>query len=325
VALVLALIGGAAGGCAASRPAPGAATRRTNAPHSAALWTLSDRGIKTQLIMQMERPPQLVLLGGSRALRFQPGFIRRLTGLSTFNAAVPHATPQDEWCIVNLLHSRFPAARFRFLWVVHCDEFDEYSPGAALLEDPFLSRFLPGSFVDSQLGRLGASANALLLAGAREPSIIAPDGFTISDSISEAARVGPLRRRVDGDIAAALHFYRSHPPRIDPGPAHYFGMTLRLMNDMGAKPTVVLAPLQPRYLAAIEHHGWEARDHLVLAYLQGLQKRVRFNVLDFSRPSSVGGSATGFYDGVHLRPATTRLVVAGVLRALPRAFAPKAA
>ena len=52
-----------------------------------------------------------------------------------------------------------------------------------------------------------------------------------------------------------------------------------------------------------------------------VQRSTRFNVLDFSRLSSIGGSATGFYDGVHLRPPTTRLVVDAVLRALPHAFA----
>lgn len=319
-ALALLVIAGTAAACAA-RPAIRPTPRHSAAPRSSALWTLSDRGIKTQLIMQMKRAPQLVVLGGSRALRFEPGFMRRVTGLSAFNAAVPHATPQDEWCFVNLFHRRFPNARFRFLWIIHSDEFDEYSPGAALLEDPFLSRFLPGSFVDAQLGRLGASANVMLLAGAKQPSIIAADGFTISDPISTAASMGSLRQRVDGDARAALSFYRRQPPRIDPSPSHYFAMTLRLMNDMGTRPTVVLAPLQPWYLTAISNRGWDARHRLVLAYLHALQKSARFNVLDFSRLSSVGGSATGFYDGVHLRPATTRLVVDAVLRSLPHAFA----
>lgn len=284
-------------------------------------WTLSDRGLKTQLIMQLASPPALVVLGGSRALRFQPGFLRRITGLSTFNAAVAHATPQDEWCFVHLFHRRFPTTRFRFLWIIHCDEFDEYSPGAALLEDPFLSRFLPESFVDSQLKRLGPSANALLLAGARRPSVITPDGFTISDSISAAATVGSLRQRVNGYVKGTLSFYRKTPVQIDPAPSHYFAMTLRLMNAMGARPTIVLAPLQPWYLAAIYHHGWEARHRRVLAYLHELQGVYRFNVLDFSRLSSVHGSPLGFYDGVHLRPATTRLVVEAILKALPKVFA----
>jgi len=312
----------AAAGCAAPARAPRTVQRRRPSEPSRPLWTLSDRGIKTDLIMDMKAPPELLVLGGSRALRFQPGYIQRLTGLSAFNAAVTHATPQDEWCFVNLLHSHFPKARFQLLWVIHCDEFDRYAPGAALLEDPFLSRFLPQSFVASRLDGMGAGANAALALGARHPSVVAPNGYMISDAISVAAQRGTLRQRVDAYVRSTLAFYRRTPARVDPQPGHYFAMTLGLMNALGTRPTIVLAPLQPWYLAAVYGHGWEARHRLVLAYLRGLQRRYRFNVLDLSRISSIGGSPSGFYDAVHLRPQTTRLVVSAVLRRLPYAFVP---
>ncbi len=338
VACAVVLVACLAAGCA-NRPASGSGSGSVKASPGAAgraagkaaanaaprpgsdLWTLSDRGIKTELIMRMKTPPALVVLGGSRALRFQPGFIRRVTGLSAFNAAVPHATPEDDWCFVSLFHQRFPRARFRFLWIIHCDEFDEFSPEADLLDDPFLSRFLPASYVNARLDALGPSADASLFAETRQPSVITPAGFTVWDGLSAAAETGTLRQRVDGYTRGTLAFYRKTPPRIDALPGHYFAMTLQLMNDMGARPTIVLAPLQPWYLVAIYDHGWEARHRLVLAYLQSLQKAYRFNVLDFSRLSSVGGSPAGFYDAVHLRPATCRLVVKAVLRALPHAFA----
>ncbi len=296
--------------------------KRAAAEWTGSLWTLSVRGIKSDLIMHMKSPPGLLVLGGSRALRFEPGYIRRLTGLTAFNAAVPHATPQDEWAFVNLLHSRFPRAHFQLFWVIHCDEFDEYSPGAALLEDPFLSRFLPQSFVESRLDAMGPAANTALALGDLHPSVIAPDGFTIADGISAAARKGTLRQRVATYTRSTLSFYRRTPARIDPQPAHYFVMTLALMNQLGVRPTIVLAPLQPWYLSAIAGHGWDARHHLVLAYLHELQRTYRFNLLDFSRLASIGGSPGCFYDAVHLRPQTTRLVVRAVLRALPQAFAP---
>ncbi len=270
--------------------------------------------------MHMTSPPELLVLGGSRALRFQPSYITRLTHLSAFNAAVPQATPQDEWCFVNLLHSRFPRARFQLLWVIHCDEFDEFGPGAALLQDPFLSRFLPQSFVDSRLDALGHFANAAPMQGVLHPSIVAPNGYMISDTISVAAQRGTLRQRVDSYTGSTLAFYRRTPPRIDPQPSHYFEMTLGLMNQLGVRPTIVLAPLQPRYLARIYGHGWEARHLLVLGHLRGLERVYRFNILDFSRLSSIGGSPNGFYDAVHMRPETTRLVVKAVLQRLPHAF-----
>jgi hypothetical protein len=313
--LVALLVTFAAGGCGA-RSASVGPTASTNA----AYWTLSDRGIKSELIVDLKRAPQLLVIGGSRALRFDPAYIRRLTGLTAFNAAVQHATPQDEWCFVSLLHSRFPTARFQLLWVIDCDEFDQFSPGAALLEDPSLSRFLPPALVDGASDSLGPAAQAALAFGAQHPSVIEPDGFTVADAISADARRGTLRERVTAYIKGTLHLYTHTPARIRPQAAHYFTKTLALMNQLGVAPTVVLAPLQPWYLAAVYGRGWEARHRLVLAYLHHLQSIYRFNVLDFSRVSSIGGTSDGFYDAVHLRPETARLVVDAVRRLLPRAF-----
>ena len=96
---------------------------------------------------------------------------------------MPGATPENEWAFVNLFHSRFPAAHFRFLWVIHVDEFDEFRPSAGLLIDPFLSRFLPPGLVSSRLRQMGPSADASLLADAHHTVVLTPDGFTISDPI----------------------------------------------------------------------------------------------------------------------------------------------
>ena len=308
-------------GCASGQVTQPAGRPTAVAAKPAAVWALSDRGIKTQLIMDMRTAPGVLVIGGSRALRVEPKYIHRLTGLTAFNAAVTHATPQDEWCFVSLLHSRFPKARFGLLWVIHCDEFDEFSPGAALLEDPFLSQFLPEPFVDGTLDRLGPAANTALALGARHPSIIATDGFTLSDSISAAATRGSLRDRVNRWIKSTLRFYHHTPAHIGAQSAYYFTMTLRLMNRLGVSPVIVLAPLQPRYLATISNPGWEARHRQVLAYLHRLQLTYRFNILDFSRIASIGASSTGFYDAVHMRPQTARLLVSAVLHALPGAFA----
>lgn len=318
VAVALLLTAGVLAGCVSSATTVPSSAAKAGTP----IWTLSERGAKTDLIRRLDSPPDLIVLGGSRALRFQPSCIHRLTGLTAFNAAVPGATPEDEWAFVNLFHSRFPAAHFRFLWVIHVDEFDEFRPSAGLLTDPFLSRFLPPGLVSSRLRQMGPSADASLLADAHHTVVLTPDGYTISDPISAEATNGTsFQQRVRRWIGRTLRFYDRTPPQIDLLPDHYFRLTLALMNSLGAEPTVVLAPLQPAYLAAIYDHGWEARHRMVLAYLRSLQKTYRFHLLDFSRPSSIGGSPTGFYDAVHMRPATTRLVVDAVLRALPDAFA----
>jgi len=152
-----------------------------------------------------------------------------------------------------------------------------------------------------------------------------PNPIPVSASLSTVGTGrldGILYQRVAAYVRSTLAFYGRTPPRIDPQLSHYFEMTLRLMNGLGVRPTLVLAPLQPWYLARIYGHGWEARHRLVLGYLRGLQRAYRFNIVDLSLLSSIGGSPNGFYDAVHMRPQTTRLVVRAVLRRLPHAFAP---
>ena len=92
----------------------GRAPSKLSAPLRARLDIASDRMQKTDLIQQLTSPPEVIILGGSRALRFDPAYLQERTGLSGFNAAVTGARPEDAWALVSLLHARFPRARFRF-------------------------------------------------------------------------------------------------------------------------------------------------------------------------------------------------------------------
>lgn len=120
----------------------------------------SDRMQKTDLIQRLTAPPEVVILGGSRALRFEPAYIHERTGLTGFNAAVTCARPEDAWAFVNLLHARFPGARFRFLWVIHADEFDRKPLDPGLVNDPALARFFPPALITPGAVPATASASA---------------------------------------------------------------------------------------------------------------------------------------------------------------------
>src|ERR1035437_9865507 len=62
----------------------------------------SDRMQKTDLIQGLKTPPDVIILGGSRALRFAPAYLQQRTGLTGFNAAVTGARPEDAWALVSL-------------------------------------------------------------------------------------------------------------------------------------------------------------------------------------------------------------------------------
>src|SRR5450756_1015905 len=50
--------------------------------------TTSDRTIKADFIEKLKQQPQLVVLGSSRSMRYEPKYLQKKTGLRTFNAGV---------------------------------------------------------------------------------------------------------------------------------------------------------------------------------------------------------------------------------------------
>jgi len=285
------------------------------------------RTAKAQLIQQLRRPPKLVIFGGSRAMRFNPASIRRRTGLTGFNAAVTHARPEDTWALLNLLHSRFPHARFRFLWVIHCDEFIRRPIDAAILLNPALARYFPPALVKAQLPAALARARGQVATvqvdiPRRGRLEYAPDGYVVRGFFSNATpppNGHPVAIAVN--IAKELHIYATDPVAPYPQSVRYFGKDLRLMASLSSgRPVVVAAPFDRRIYAATVHHGWGARHRRLLALVARLRVTSRFAFLDLSRATAHGFVASDFYDGIHLTPRGARRVVGLVLRRFPRAL-----
>ena len=73
--------------------------------------TWSDRTIKVNLIDRLKTPPQLIVLGSSRAMKIQPRFLQRKTGLPGFNGRrvgvrQPHPRPLRHYAAALLVDVR---------------------------------------------------------------------------------------------------------------------------------------------------------------------------------------------------------------------------
>lgn len=289
-------------------------------PQASPTTHLPLRALKADLILNLPSPPHIVVLGGSRAMHFDPADITAKTGYSAFNAAVTHAQAVDAWAFVNLLHARFPQARFHFLWVVHVDEFGGRAPNKALVQDATLSRFFPASWVSYWSARLDAIPTAY--PEVRLQPLVSgfdPRGYLVH-SPWDRRPISAVPSRVRGTIQNTIRSYARYPARLDPRMQWYFARTLQLMRSRGDSLVVVMAPLQPHYLAAIRNHGWATRHRLTMSYLRSLRTTYRFPLLDFSRAAKVNASPFGFYDGVHLRESTSNRVFAKVWRTVPWAL-----
>jgi len=100
----------------------------------------------------------------------------------------------------------------------------------------------------------------------------------------------------------------------------YFEMTLKLFNDMGSKPVLVIMPYQPRALAAFEAVGWMKKEQRLITYLNGLKKKYSFKVLNFLWLKSFHGDPNAFYDGAHVTVKNARLIVAQAVKEAPGCF-----
>ncbi len=285
------------------------------------------RTAKARLIQQMTSPPGVVIFGGSRAMRVDPAYIHRRTGLTGFNAAVTQARPEDTWALLNLLHTRFPSARFRFLWVIHADEFGARPLDAAILMNPALARYFPGSLVKAQASQTlstagGAGTGVTIDIPKRARLTYAADGYALSGFFSN--RTPPPNghvRAVDVNIRKELSIYGSTPAAFYPRSVRYFRKDLELMDRLGsAPPVLVAAPFDQRIYAATVNHGWGVRHRMLLRLLARLHKTQSFSFLDLSRSRSHGFTPSDFYDGIHLTPQGAQQMIDLVLKRFPGAL-----
>ncbi len=279
----------------------------------------SDRMQKTDLIQKLKTPPDVIILGGSRALRFDPAYLQKRTGLTGFNAAVTGARPEDAWALVSLFHARFPTARFRFLWVIHANEFDPKALDPGLVYDATLASFFPRSLITP---KVEFEVAHLKIDPMQLGRVLAPDGVVVRDAFDRmSSQPAANAVAVRNNIRQALMAYAKTPAKLSPRSVLYFEKTLALMDSIAAAPPVVVsAPVDARILAATASRGWSTRQGLLLRFLAPLHARYQFAFVDLSKASACGCTAADFFDGIHLRPSGALKVTNTVLRRFPGSF-----
>jgi len=298
---------------------------------------LSDRATKACLAERLAVPPQLVVYGSSRAMKIDPAYVSHLTGLPSFNAAVSSATPADAWAFANFLHDRFPGAGRRVLWLLDVESFRARPLDPGLFETPALARYFSasarvGAQVDSAWRLLSWKAaqdafrvatSGAASAATRVPCTYrtngvteyAPNGLRQWDFHDLAqARGTSLSVGINQSISEYRTIYTSGYPGLAPVPRRWFERTLRALHTWGARPVIVLTPVQPKLLRVIGPLGWQRRHAEVVRYLRGVAKRIPFTLLDASHIAAFGGSRRAFYDGVHMTAPNARRLVAWTVR-----------
>ncbi len=270
---------------AAPRPPP---RRDLPARIRAKLIVKSELRLKADLIRRnLDRSPQLVFFGGSRSQRFDPVFARQRTGLRAVNISLSCARPEAAWAYLNWFYRRWPDAKIRWVWGMQSGMLRDRDLDPALLQDPRFYRYFPDDLLAQQRAHLPDSK-------AEMPHSY---GFMRNRySISRHAALEPYDQRLSPGLHAPAS--RSTPtsrrcsapapdrPNRTRARAQYFEKTIRLLNDHGTTPVIVLMPIHPRVLRVMKAHDMGGERQTLREYLAGLSARRSTSRCSTSPPSA---------------------------------------
>ena len=296
--------------------------------------TTSDRTIKADAIEALKQGPELVVLGSSRSMRYEPKYLEKKTGLRTFNAGVNGiGGTADAWAMTNFIGDTWPDADPKYFWLLDVESFVPFKVQGRTANEPRLAQY-----VDEAGAR--RSLTSVLRAVAQNRTTMF-SWVTAWDSVRvimnrDKAKVtadeyrdtflpdGMLKQRLWSQKEWDKRFpksvkrygdlYRNAYKELDPEAQRYFERTLKLMNDQGATPLIVLTPINPKLLKTVGKLGWPERHQQVLDYVDSLKGKYDFVFMDLTDIKLFDADPKQFYDGVHLTTINTQRVIDYVLK-----------
>ena len=270
---------------------------------------------KGDLLDALKKPPQLVVLGGSRAQRFEPNYIRRLTGLSAFNFALQNSRPEGAYAISKYLFSRAPDVKLRCFYALEATTFGDRPMHPGLLYDERFSQWFPPDLVSRQK-ELNGPPKRVSFPSKR----YSPRGLLLHNEYDEMLARGRKQEQTLRVYIADLLPRAAASGATQTRSRHYFEKLLKLYNDHGVTPAIVIMPYHPLVLEAFRKVGWQAKNDALLAYLRELQQTYDLHILDYTEIESFGGDPRFFYDGAHVMKGNARLILEQAVKDAPECF-----
>ena len=282
-----------------------------------------DRSIKLDLLQHLRRGPQLLIMGSSRSRQAEPAFLRKLTGLTGFNAGVTGGTSADEYVFARYAADLFPHEKRHYIWFT-----DIGLAGGGVLpqlaQDPRARRYLRGGTrfslgdVKAYLSTDATKASwrvfeKCVLGSCRSHIRFAADGSLTNQSLHylpEHAK--SLQASVAKEIAGVhAHHETLAQARADlaaPGRFFYFERALAFMNSRGEEPVIVLNPVYPSVLATLNRYGFAGR-RATLEMVAKLHRRYRFVFVDAEDIRKWGGNVRDWTNATHINRANMRTLL----------------
>lgn len=264
--------------------------------------------------------PEVVLLGSSRTMKFDPKTVERLTGATAFNAAVSGGVTRDAWLFTQLMRERQPDAFPHLVWGLDADAFRGKQLRDGLTTDPRMARFVPwtdraatkvaSAGTLTELQTLEATIRSLRAGGAAgsQERRFDDDGMQRFSHVYETRDVlrnRAIRRQTTN--YSNFVFGRDGWDRVEDAPLQDFTDVVHTANEHGDVPTIFITPYHPIAEAQLAEFDLKRRRGEVLDTLRKLQAEgeLQFELVDLSDIASFGGDERQFYDGVHMTPKNT--------------------
>jgi hypothetical protein len=295
--------------------------------------TTSDRTVKADKIEELEQPPELVVLGSSRSMRYEPEYLEEKTGLSAFNAGVNGiGGTADAWAMTQFIHDTWPEADPEYLWLLDVESFVPFEVGARTANEPRMAQYVgqasvgkgPKEFAQalwqnrSTLFSLDTAYDSARLLLYREEAKSSQSKYRkqiLDDGVLKPRKWSEKEwaRRWPNSIERYSNLHKNVFKELDPTAQEYFQKTLAFMNEQGKTPVVVLTPVNPKLRTILAPLGWDDRHEEVVAYVESLQDEYDFVLLDMTDPRVFDYDKQEWYDGVHMTTVNTRPAIDHIL------------
>ena len=288
--------------------------------------TTSDRTVKADRIEALKEPPELVVLGSSRSMRFEPSYLEKKTGLSTFNAGVNGiGGTADAWAMTQFIHDTWPESDPEYLWLLDVESFVPFEIGARTANEPRMAQYVgqasvgkgPREFARAvwqnrstlfSLDTAWDSARLVLYRKEAKDSQSKYQKQILADGVLKPRKWSEKewKRRWPNSIERYSAIHKNVYKKLDPTAQEYFEKTLAFMNEQGKTPVVVLTPVNPKLRKILAPLGWDERHEEVVAYVESLHGEYDFVFIDMTDPSVFDFNKKEWYDGVHMTTVNTR-------------------
>jgi len=311
------------------------------------------RANKIRLLEGLGRAPELLIFGSSRAMRADPAYLHRLTGLRGFNCAVSSGTPAEAYAFMHLTRDLYPGTTQRYIWLLDMEQLRRSQLQPKLRTVPRLMEYLPERFqkraaAEDAVGAFVSAAGSAF--SDDDPALVDAAGQVLRGPVPTPAQqivgAGSNRARSYGYrmvyrkdgyliwgirdyyaaegyglercLVSSIYYFRLIYPRgfraVRGTPAYFVREGIKQMNAWGVRPVIVLTPYHPDLRRAISSRGWKQRRAEVRRYFRHLGKTLDFKLLDFTSLASFRGWPNGFFDGIHPRPRLTNRMLKQVWR-----------